>query len=1342
MKTYNNFRVILLGAGLLLLGAIETAGQPVEPFTKITDDNFNKHDVVMDGDYIVYWRTNIANDNGIFLYHIPTGETTTVTSEIQGQYYNLDISGDRIVWQQSVDGKWDIYNYLISRPDLGAYPLIDFEGDQYSPAIHDDVMVYINHQADFEANVYMYNIATATLTQITTDEDLQQYNPDIYGNYIVWSDGRNGNQDIYMYDIYREEQVRITDNEEDQQNASIWKNRIVWEDHRNGNWDLYMHVINWFPDIDPVRFNQPIFTGHAIGHLNSWDQINPRIGDHYIVFQDNRSYNWDIYLYTFINPLVGTTKPLVEELRGQTEPVVQGQRVVWLDEREYTGTGLIFNNIWMWEKPYGVDLSLYIHADPDPAVTGAELTYLAIVTNLGDLSAIEPGFSFTLPTGVEFLSMDGFGPDGYSRAGDLITCKLDSVSAGTSDTVTIVVRPVVEGELIGEGTIASVEEDVDPDNDFYRCKTKVIWKYATLIGEGSSPAMAVDGAGHAHFCFLDGYYEGVLKYATLHHGVVQETVLDSSEWCWSPSIAVDKNHHIHMAYSRGDEMSPGQKTLCYLTNKSGVWSDPAVIADNVGEGGAVCIRVDGNDSIHVSCMTSPWAHGYLQYYIKSGSWSKVFSRHGSYNSSALDLDPDGHAHFSFYDLAAGGLRYVTNSPDGAFGPEESPDDDWHGGQMESLVTDIAVDRDGWPHISYVGSVQDWGNEDYKYAVKSVQGWSDHKIDDGDFAGADNSIDTDLNRNPHICFYNPLSERLNYAWKESDLWHTKVVDFFSPEVIGVRMQKLAMDRFGFTHIVFNKGGSVYYVTNTIPVPEPVISVTPQSIEFPDRLVGDTTDAVEVLIANVGEADLVISDIRIVWRDSASFSVAGDTCNVIHPGSTCPVNVRFNPTIIGQKQALLWIESNDPANPTEGVGLSGLGVDGILWDYGSLSFGGVALGDLVIHEYKLKNVGNTNLVVQGVYLQNGDTDDFYYTDLPEPSFSIADGDSVTFNLVFKPTAEGERSVMLRIFSTGGSLTREVTGTGMIPDYQIEGEVRLPDNNLVDQGWIWVINLDENSPHHQYHYKPLEGAESFTFTQLPEVNVTLRFDPDEATYPGYIRTYYGDKPFIEEAESFLLDHDVQNLLITLLEAPFPGTGSGEASGSLVEEGGKKAAMKVSEGVYEGDGVPLESVPVYLTSLTGQIEYADITGTDGAFSFGQISQSSYLFKSDYKGYPMSADNDTLKVTKENQQFDIVAVVSSGEIAVAVSELTGLDEAPELCLNVYPNPFSGKLIISIEGTVCDHLGYEILDMTGRILIRGDEACGETGRRIELNTEQLSNGSYILKLQTEEWGRQICIVRQ
>ena len=104
---------------------------------------------------------------------------------------------------------------------------------------------YIVWQDDRNGNddIYMYEISTGTETRITTDPKVQEY-PVIHGDYIVWSDRRHDNGDIYLYKISTGTETRITTDTAQQKWPDIYGDYIVWQDDRHGNDDIYMHEIS------------------------------------------------------------------------------------------------------------------------------------------------------------------------------------------------------------------------------------------------------------------------------------------------------------------------------------------------------------------------------------------------------------------------------------------------------------------------------------------------------------------------------------------------------------------------------------------------------------------------------------------------------------------------------------------------------------------------------------------------------------------------------------------------------------------------------------------------------------------------------------------------------------------------------------------------------------------------------------------------------------------------------------------------------------------------------------------------------------------------------------------
>jgi beta propeller repeat protein len=106
----------------------------------------------------------------------------------------------------------------------------------------------------------------------------------------VWEDNRNGNSDIYMYDISTDKEEAICTDKADQKNPSIWGNRILWEDYRNGNWDIYMRYLNYFTSSDPPEDLEfwPLTVFIDIDYDVPSNQTRPKISHNTLAFQDDR----------------------------------------------------------------------------------------------------------------------------------------------------------------------------------------------------------------------------------------------------------------------------------------------------------------------------------------------------------------------------------------------------------------------------------------------------------------------------------------------------------------------------------------------------------------------------------------------------------------------------------------------------------------------------------------------------------------------------------------------------------------------------------------------------------------------------------------------------------------------------------------------------------------------------------------------------------------------------------------------------------------------------------------------------------------------------------------------
>ena len=250
-------------------------------------------------------KAGIVNPD-IYLYNLDTGVETPLCTGSWYQRYPA-ISGNKIVWQDDRNGgrdmNYDIYLYDLDREV--EIPICTELRHQYYPAIDGNKIVWADKRNELNGryyDIYLYDLDTGIETPICTSPGNQSF-PAISGNKIVWvdtgyDDDRNS---IYLYDLETKEEIAIRQTSSGAKGLiskpAISENKIVWDDYRNGqeNADIYLYNID-------TGVETPICNSQG-------NQIHPKISGNKIVWQDYRNgyYESDIYLYELEDSPVTTT---------------------------------------------------------------------------------------------------------------------------------------------------------------------------------------------------------------------------------------------------------------------------------------------------------------------------------------------------------------------------------------------------------------------------------------------------------------------------------------------------------------------------------------------------------------------------------------------------------------------------------------------------------------------------------------------------------------------------------------------------------------------------------------------------------------------------------------------------------------------------------------------------------------------------------------------------------------------------------------------------------------------------------------------------------------------------
>jgi beta propeller repeat protein len=225
---------VVSGDGLKqVLGTFTATAEGGAIDQRITTHQSAQYHPAISGDRVV-WADSLLGNAHIYMYDA-SSEAITAISMHPAQQGRPDIWDDKIVWQDSRNENWDIFLYdLATQTEI---PITDDPAAQWGPRVSDDRVVWTDERHG-NRDIYLYDVTIQTETRITYDPT-DQFDPDISGDRIVYSSGGS----IYLYDLTTHTETRITYYPAEAGGAAIDGDVIVWMDIRagEGDSDIYMY---------------------------------------------------------------------------------------------------------------------------------------------------------------------------------------------------------------------------------------------------------------------------------------------------------------------------------------------------------------------------------------------------------------------------------------------------------------------------------------------------------------------------------------------------------------------------------------------------------------------------------------------------------------------------------------------------------------------------------------------------------------------------------------------------------------------------------------------------------------------------------------------------------------------------------------------------------------------------------------------------------------------------------------------------------------------------------------------------------------------------------------------
>jgi MYXO-CTERM domain-containing protein len=259
----------------------------------------------------------------------------------------------------------------------------------------------------------------------------------------------------------------------------------------------------------------------------------------------------------------------------------------------------------------------------------------------------------------------------------------------------------------------------------------------------------------------------------------------------------------------------------------------------------------------------------------------------------------------------------------------------------------------------------------------------------------------------------------------------VIVTFQPTALGGRSASLTI-----TSDASNGPAVITLTGNGVPVPAPVATLVPISLDFGQQTVGGLYPSRRVTLQNTGTANMTVTSVTVNGATFANVSAAPCPPTLV-PGANCAIDITFTPVAANTDYAgTLSIVTNAPGSPHT-VPLTGHGtataVPVLAWvgNPASLDLGTTAAGTISAPQTAtLVNNGpggvtlgliNIVGVDASVFVINGGT--------CAAGLVLFQGDSCTVTIVFSPAISGVRNAQVQVASSGSAPpTLALTGTGL--------------------------------------------------------------------------------------------------------------------------------------------------------------------------------------------------------------------------------------------------------------------------------------------------------------------------
>ncbi|MGA8939800.1 MAG: choice-of-anchor D domain-containing protein [Acidobacteriaceae bacterium] len=215
--------------------------------------------------------------------------------------------------------------------------------------------------------------------------------------------------------------------------------------------------------------------------------------------------------------------------------------------------------------------------------------------------------------------------------------------------------------------------------------------------------------------------------------------------------------------------------------------------------------------------------------------------------------------------------------------------------------------------------------------------------------------------------------------------------------------------------------------------PKATLSPMTLPFGDQTINISSSGMGVTLSNPGTATLTNIALSITGTNPTDFSETNNCSATLDAGSSCSINVVFDPSATGASSATLSVADNVTGSP-QAVALTGTGTAAaapvVTLSPNPVAFGNQTTGTTsTATAVTLSNTGNASLTITSITIGGANPSDFAKT--TTCGSTLAAGSSCTILVTFTPASAASFAATLSVADNAASSPQStsLTGTGTV-------------------------------------------------------------------------------------------------------------------------------------------------------------------------------------------------------------------------------------------------------------------------------------------------------------------------